>query len=122
MVCARHGRFIYTIDLILMTCKHQLVRNTLQYVEHALAGRVERIPPRDQLVIELTAKPAEKAKSDAANNKPAAPNAGAPVSPQSTHQLRSAGPRHVSMCSRLDWAVGWRGSYMALCGANQSSI
>ena len=62
-----------------MTCKHQLVKNTVYYVERALSGRVERIPPQDQLVIQLTAKPADKARSEV-GKKPAAPGADRPVS------------------------------------------
>ena len=73
------GRFIYTIDLILMTCKHQLVRNTTGYVERALSCRVEQIPPADQLVIELAAKPANKDKTEASGKAPA-PGGDPPVS------------------------------------------
>ena len=83
-------RFIYTIDLILMTCKHQLVKNTLCYVERALSGRVERIPPQDQLVIELAAKPAEKSKSGA-SKKPSGPN----VEGQVSNHIRPAVILHI---------------------------
>ncbi|KAF0301061.1 Dynein heavy chain 6, axonemal [Amphibalanus amphitrite] len=78
--CQRLTRFIYTIDLILMTCKHQLVKNTLCYMERALSSRVERIPPEDQLIIELTAKPADKPKTEA--KKPAGPSNEPPPPPE----------------------------------------
>lgn len=43
-----------------MTCKHQLVMNTVYYVERVLKERMEKVPPEEELVLVLDTKPEKK--------------------------------------------------------------
>ena len=65
---------------MLLSCKHQLVRNTAGYVERALSCRVERVPPADELVLDLADKPATELKTEEARKRSTGPNPDAPVS------------------------------------------